>query len=170
MTVLQGDYIISTDKDKLDIDFIHSFLTRSYWAEGISKKVVARSIEGSLCFGVFLNNPPTPASAGKPTASASESKLVVTASEGKQVGFARMITDQATFAYLADVFIDEDHRGKGLSKWLMKVILSHAGLQGLRRIMLATRDAHALYAQLGFTPVNNPERWMQIHNPDVYKH
>jgi GNAT superfamily N-acetyltransferase len=171
MTVSNGDYIITTDKDRLDIDFIHSFLTSSYWAEGISGKVVARSTEGSLCFGVFLNNPPTPAaSAGKPTTPASAGKPIAPASAGKQVGFARMITDQATFAYLADVFIDEDHRGKGLSKWLMKVILSHAGLQGLRRIMLATRDAHALYAQLGFTPINNPERWMQMHNPEVYKH
>lgn len=170
MTVLQGDYIISTDKDKLDIDFIHSFLTTSYWAEGISKEVVGRSIEGSLCFGVFLNNSQTPASEGKQAVPAAPSLKLQRSKAGRQVGFARMITDQTTFAYLADVFIDEDHRGKGLSKWLVKVILSHAGLQGLRRIMLATRDAHVLYAQLGFTPVNNPERWMQIHNPDVYKH
>ena len=127
----------------MDIDFIHGFLTRSYWAEGITKDIVSRSINGSLCFGVFNSD--------------------------RQVGFARMVTDEATFAYLADVFIIEEQREKGLSKWLMEVILSYPGLQGLRRIILATRDAHGLYAQFGFTLLNNPERWMQIHNPEVYK-
>ena len=127
----------------MDIDFIHAFLTSSYWAEGISKEIIAKSIAGSLCFGVF--------------------------SDEKQIGFARMITDGATFAYLADVFIDEAHRGKGLSKWLMEVILSHPDLQGLRRLMLATRDAHGLYAQYGFTPLTDPERLMQIVNPGIYK-
>ena len=135
----------------MDIDFIHSYLTRSYWAEGITKEIVSRSIAWSLCFGVFNNE-----------------KQAMPAD--RQVGFARMVTDEATFAYLADVFIDEDHRGKGLSKWLMKAILSHPDLQGLRRILLATRDAHGLYAQFGFTPFTNPDRWMQLHNPDVYKH
>ena len=143
MVVSKGEYSISTDKSKMDIDFVHGFLTRSYWAGGITKEVVARSINGSLCFGVFINE--------------------------RQVGFARMITDEATFAYLADVFIDENWRGKGLSKWLMEVILSNPGLQGLRRMILATRDAHGLYSQFGFTPLNNPDRWMQIHDPDVYK-
>ena len=143
MTVTKGDYSISTDKTKLDIDFIHGFLSDTYWAEGISKEIVSRSVRGSLCFGVFNGQ--------------------------DQVGFARMITDEATFAYLADVFIDEDHRGKGLCKWLMEFIFSHPDLQGLRRMMLATRDAHGLYARFGFTPVSNPERWMQIHHPDVYK-
>jgi N-acetylglutamate synthase-like GNAT family acetyltransferase len=87
----------------------------------------------------------------------------------KQIGFARVITDAASFAYLADVFIDEHYRGQGLSNWLMKVILSHPDLQGLRRFMLGTRDAHGLYKQFGFSPLSSPERWMQIHNPDVYK-
>src|SRR6476659_9236422 len=119
--IISKDYSITTDKNKMDIDFIHSYLTRSYWAEGITKEIVARSIAGSLCFGVFNND--------------------------KQVGFARMVTDEATFAYLADVFIDEFHRGKGLSKWLIQVIMAHPGLQGLRRILLATRDAHGLYTQ-----------------------
>jgi len=151
MTISKDDYYISTDKNKLDIDFIHGYLTRSYWAEGITKDIVFKSVNGSLCFGVFKNGPPSLASADK------------------QVGFARMVTDEATYAYLADVFIIEEHRGKGLSKWLMEVILSHPGLQGLRRMMLATRDAHGLYAQFGFSPLNNPERWMQIHKPDVYK-
>ena len=149
MIISNGGYCITTDKNKMDIDFIHTFLTRSYWAEGISKEIIERSIDGSLCFGVFESNP-----------------LVLT---GRQVGFARMVTDEATFAYLADVFIAEDHREKGLSKWLMDVIMSHPGLQSLRRILLATRDAHGLYGQFGFTPLTHPERWMQIHNPDVYK-
>ena len=127
----------------MDIDLIHSFLTRSYWAEGISKEIIGRSIEGALCFGVFEND--------------------------KQVGFARMITDKATFAYLADVFIIEEYRGLGLSKWLMEVIMSYPDLQGLRRLMLATRDAHELYKKFGFTPLNNVDRWMHIHHPDVYK-
>jgi GNAT superfamily N-acetyltransferase len=132
----------------MDIDFIHAYLTTSYWAAGITKEIVLRSIQGSLCFGVFKKDPGSPK---------------------KQVGFARMVTDQATFAYLADVFIDEDYRGKGLSKWLMEFILSHPALQGLRRMLLATRDAHGLYAQFGFSELNNPERWMQIHQPDIYK-
>jgi len=127
----------------MDIDLIHSFLTRSYWAEGIPKEIVLRSIEGALCFAVFENE--------------------------KQIGFARMITDRATFAYLADVFIVEEYRGLGLSKWLMEVIMSHPDLQGLRRIMLATRDAHELYKKFGFTQLNNVDRWMHIHYPNVYK-
>ena len=127
----------------MDIDLIHSFLTRSYWAEGISKEIIRRSIEGALCFGVFEND--------------------------KQVGFARMITDKTTFAYLADVFIIDEYRGLGLSKWLMEVIMSYPDLQGLRRMMLATRDAHELYKKFGFTPLNNVDRWMHIHHPDVYK-
>ena len=136
-------FIISTEKEKMNIDLIHSFLTHSYWAEGISKEIIKRSIEGSLCFGLFENN--------------------------KQIGFARMITDKATFAYLADVFIIEEYRGLGLSKWLMEVIMSYPDLQGLRRMMLATRDAHTLYEKFGFTLLNNVDRWMHIHNPDIYK-
>ena len=143
MDFTKDRFYISTEKEKMDIDLIHSFLTRSYWAEGISKEIIRRSIEGALCFGVFEND--------------------------KQVGFARMITDRATFAYLADVFIIEEYRGFGLSKWLMEVILSHHDLQGLRRIMLATRDAHELYKKFGFTSLNNVDRWMHIHHPDIYK-
>ena len=127
----------------MDIDLIHSFLNRTYWAEGISKETIRRSIEGSLCFGVYEND--------------------------KQVGFARMITDRATFAYLADVFIIEEYRGRGLSKWLMEVIMSHPDLQRLRRMILATKDAHGLYEKFGFTPLINVERWMHILDPDVYK-
>ena len=139
----KDDFIITTDKKKVDIAYVHWFLSRSYWAEGIPADTVERSIAGSLCFSiVYLNH---------------------------QVGFARVITDQATFAYLADVFIDENFRGRGLGKWLVETILQHPGLQGLRRFMLATKNAHGLYTQFGFEPLNNAERWMQIHNPDVYK-
>jgi len=143
MDFVKDRFYISTEKEKMDIEVIHSFLTRSYWAEGISKEIIRRSIEGALCFGVFEND--------------------------KQVGFARMITDKATFAYLADVFIIDEYRGLGLSKWLMELIMSHPDLQGLRRMMLATRDAHELYKKFGFTPLNNVDRWMHIHHPDVYK-
>lgn len=136
-------YIITTDTTNIDIPYIHAFLTRSYWATGIPVETVKKSIEGSFCFSVYY---------GK-----------------QQVGFARFITDKATFGYLADVFIDEAHRGKGLSKWLMEVMLSHPDLQGFRRLMLATRDAHELYRKFGFTDLTFPERWMQVHYPDIYK-
>ncbi|RYY00324.1 MAG: N-acetyltransferase, partial [Gammaproteobacteria bacterium] len=134
---------ISTDKSKIDIGYVHRFLSSSYWAENIPLDVVQRSINGSLCFGVYEGE--------------------------KQIGFARVITDEATFAYLADVFIDEAHRGNGLSKWLMEIIVSYPTLQGLRRFMLATRDAHGLYRQAGFSALTFTDRWMQIHRPDVYK-
>ena len=143
MDFIKNGFTITTEKEKLDIDLIHSFLNRTYWAEGISKETIRRSIEGSLCFGVYEND--------------------------KQVGFARMITDRATFAYLADVFIIEEFRGRGLSKWLMEVIMSHPDLQRLRRMILATKDAHGLYEKFGFTPLINVERWMHILDPDVYK-
>ena len=144
MDFKKNGFTITTEKEKLDIDLIHSFLNRTYWAEGISKETIRRSIEGSLCFGVYEND--------------------------KQIGFARMITDRATFAYLADVFIIEEYRGRGLSKWLMEVIMSHPDLQRLRRMILATKDAHGLYEKFGFTPLINVERWMHILDPDVYKH
>jgi GNAT superfamily N-acetyltransferase len=136
-------YTICTDKSKLNVAFIHAYLTRSYWAAGIPLATVQKAIEGSLCFGVFYSD--------------------------EQVGFARVITDGATFAYLADVFVIEAHRGRGLSKKLMQEILAHPQLQGLRRILLATRDAHGLYRQFNFSHVANPEAWMQIHQPDVYQ-
>lgn len=137
-TVLKDDFIISADKNKIDVEYVHAFLTQSYWSPGIAIEKVKSAIEGSLCFGVYKND--------------------------VQVGFARMITDQSSFAYLCDVFIDEKYRGKGLGKWLIEAILAHPGLQGLRRIMLATRDAHKLYEKCGFTSITNPERWM-VYNP-----
>ena len=142
-SVTKEEYLISTDKNKIDIAYVHSFLTQSYWCPGISVEIVKKAVEGSLCFGVYHGN--------------------------KQVGLARVISDKATFAYLADVFIDENYRGKGLSKWLMETILKHPDLQGLRRILLTTKDAHGLYSQFGFTLINNPERYMIIQNPEVYK-
>lgn len=136
-------YSITTDTTFFNLEYIHNFLSHSYWAEGIPIETVQKSIENSLCFGVFHL--------------------------GKQIGFARMITDKATFAYLADVFIDEAYRGKGLSKWLMEEIMNHPDLQGLRRMLLATRDAHSLYAQYGFVPLTFVDRWMHIHRLDIYK-
>ena len=140
----QGEYTITTNKSRIDINAVHRFLTHSsYWAAGISQETVERSINGSLCFSMLQGD--------------------------KQVGFARVITDEATFAYLADVFVLDEYRGKGLSKWLMQTIINYPTLQRLRRFMLSTKDAHRLYAQFGFKPLNNVERWMIIHKPDVYK-
>ena len=137
-SVTENNFIISTDKNKINIEYVHDFLSHSYWSPGVPMETVTKAMNGSLCFGVYDND--------------------------KQIGYARMVTDTATFAYLADVFIDENYRGKGLGKWLVKTILAHPELQGLRRIMLATRDAHALYEQVGFTAINNPERYM-VYDP-----
>lgn len=140
---LQEGYIISTDKSLLDINAIHRYLsTDSYWAKNIPLTTVQKSIEGSFCFGMYHDH--------------------------QQVGFARVITDKATFGYLADVFIAEAHRGKGLSKWLMQTIMDHPELQEFRRWMLATKDAHALYKQFGFEPLSNPERFMRFSTFDSY--
>jgi GNAT superfamily N-acetyltransferase len=140
----RGEFLISTDPARLDRSVIHQFLTECYWAKGIPAEVVSRSIDHSLCFGVYDG-------------------------QGAQVGFARVVTDFATVAYLGDVFVLASHRGRGLSKWLMEAIGQHPGLQGLRRWMLVTGDAHGLYSQFGFTPVAAPEKWMELHRPDVYR-
>ena len=131
----QGTYLISTDITRLDLELIHNFLKRSYWASGIPAEVVERSVENSLVFGLYK--------------------------EGEQVGFARVVTDCATFAYLADVFVMESHRGRGLSKWMMGVVFSHPRLQGFRRWLLATQDAHGLYRRYGFTGLARPEIFME---------
>ncbi len=136
------NYEITSDSSRFDIEAIHSFLSRSYWSPGIPRAVVERAIANSLCFGVLLGT--------------------------QQVGFARVVTDKATFAYLADVYVLEEHRGKGLSHLLMGQVLHQPDLQGLRRMMLATRDAHGLYAGYGFTPLAAPDRFMECHDPDVY--
>ncbi len=136
-------FIISTDSARVDVDAVHAYLTRSYWAEGIPQDIVARSISHSLCFGMYTGD--------------------------KQIGFARVISDRATYAYLADVYILEDYRGQGLGKWLMACIMAHPDLQGLRRWSLATRDAHGLYRQYGFTELKAPDRYMEIAHANFYK-
>ena len=142
----RGTYVISDDPSRLDVEAVHAFLTRSYWSPGIPLDLVRRAAAGSLCFGVYL-----------------------AAERGEtQVGFARVITDRATFAYLADVYILEEHRGQGLATWLVDVILAHPDLQGLRRWMLATRDAHGLYAKFGFGAPGDPDAIMEIRRPNPY--
>ena len=135
-------FTISTDKEKLDRAAIHEFLRGSYWAKGIPREVVDRSIEHSLCFGLYDGN--------------------------RLVGFARVISDLATFGYLADVFVLESHRGRGLATWFMQIIMAHPDLQGLRRWMLATADAHGLYRKIGFTEPSRPERLMEKLLADPY--
>jgi N-acetylglutamate synthase-like GNAT family acetyltransferase len=135
--------LLSTDRDRLDLNVIHGFLASSYWAKGIPRELVARSIQNSLCFGVYK--------------------------EAQQVGFARVISDFATFAYIADVFVIESYRGHRLGKWMMEVIMRHPRLQGLRRWTLATRDAHPLYAQFGFMLLKKPENFMELNDPNVYQ-
>lgn len=138
----RGEYVVSTDPERLDLDLIHGFLTASYWAHGIRPEVVRRSIAGALPFGLYHGE--------------------------RQVGFARAVTDGATFAYVADVFVLEEERGHGLATWLMECMVAHPDLQGLRRWMLATRDAAGLYRKVGFVPLGSPERWMERHFADVY--
>jgi GNAT superfamily N-acetyltransferase len=138
----RDDYLISTDASRLNISLIHRFLTiESYWAVGRSLEVVQRSIDNSLCFGIYRG--------------------------AEQVGFARVVTDFATFAWVADVFLLSEHRGRGLAKWLMEVILGHPELQGFRRWVLATKDAQTLYTQFGFIPLHRPERWMERPDPKM---
>jgi N-acetylglutamate synthase-like GNAT family acetyltransferase len=138
-----GEYEISTDTHRLDVDVIHQFLAQeSYWSPGIPRVIVERAIDNSLCFGVYHHT--------------------------AQVGFARVVTDKSTFALLADVFILSSHRGKGLSKWLMRCVVGHEDLQGLRRLLLLTADAHGLYRQFGFQEIGNPSRFMEVLRQDIY--
>ena len=139
----KGAFTVSTDPERLDLDVVHGFLTECYWAKGIPRDVVARCIENSLCFGLYADN--------------------------KQVGFARVISDYATYAYIGDVFVLDSFRGKGLGKWMMECIMRHPRLQGLRRWSLVTRDAHGLYAPFGFEPLKKPQNYMERHRPDVYQ-
>lgn len=139
----KGEYEIDTDKRRLDLAAIHRFLSQeSYWAKNRTLEQTLTAIENSLCFGVYRSR--------------------------EQVGFARVITDKATFAYIGDVFILQEHRGKGLSKWLMETILAQPDMQGLRRWILATHDAHGLYRQFGFDTVKFPERWMELAATEAY--
>jgi GNAT superfamily N-acetyltransferase len=134
----RGAYLVTTDKARLDLEMVHGFLKTSYWAAGISADVVMRSVENSLAFGLFRGD--------------------------ERVGFARVVTDYATFAYLADVFVLEPHRGQGLGRWMMEVVFSHPELQGLRRWMLATRDAHGLYRKYGYTELERPQIFMERYS------
>jgi GNAT superfamily N-acetyltransferase len=136
--ILKDNYTISTDPAKLDVNAIADMLTRAYWAQGRTPEMIARYVQYSLVFGIYHG--------------------------GKQVGLARVVSDYTTFAWLCDVFIHEDHRGHGLGKWLMETVHAHPDLQGLRRWMLATKDAHGLYKQFGWTQLDEPERWMNKFN------
>jgi len=135
-------YRISDQASDLDLDAVHGFLVSSYWARGIPRATVERSIRNSLSFGLFHG--------------------------GRQIGFARAVTDRATFAYLADVFVAEDERDRGLGAWLVETVMAHPELKGLRRWLLATRDAHPLYRRFGFKAVADPSLFMTIHDPEIY--
>ena len=136
----RGEFAISTDRGRLDVGLVHKFLSESsYWATGRPREVVERSIEHSLAFGIYQGE--------------------------RQVGFARVITDYATFAWIADVFVLDEFRGRGLGKWLMEVIIAHPELQGFRRWVLATKDAHEIYRPFGFQELKYPARWMERHDP-----
>lgn len=136
-------YQVSLDADRLQLDVIHGFLARSYWSPGIPRELVARAVAHSLCVGAYDD-------------------------QGIQVGFARLVTDQATFGYLADVFVLEPHRGCGLSTRMVRALLERPEVRGLRRLALVTRDAHGVYAKEGFTALAAPERWMELHRPGIY--
>ena len=138
----KGQYRITTDLRKLDVDAMHAFLSRSFWAEGIPKETVAKAVANSLCFGLF-DGP-------------------------SQIGLARVVTDRATYAYLCDVYVLETHRGRGLGKWLIETVMAHPDLQGLRRFQLVTRDAHGLYSPHGFEAPTSPDRHMEIFRHGMY--
>lgn len=142
---VRGDegFVVSDDPARIDLDVVHGYLSRSYWSAGIPRATVERAVRNSLVFGLYT--------------------------AGRQVGFARVITDRTTFAYLCDVFVLEEFQGRGLGKWLMEAVTAHPDLQGLRRFVLATRDAHGLYERYGFRPLKSPERFMERHDPDVYR-
>jgi len=139
----RGEFEISDDPARIDLDVVHGFLGTSYWAAGIPRETVERALANSLNFGLYKSE--------------------------AQIGLARFVTDRATFAYLADVFVLPPHRGQGLATWLVGTALTHPALTGLRRMLLATRDQHKLYARLGFAPLARPERLMEINRPDVYQ-
>lgn len=144
----RDDYRLTDDPARVDVAAVHAFLERSYWAEGIPLDVVRRSVEGSLNLSLW-HAPP--------------------GGDARQVGFARVVTDGATVAYLGDVYVLEEHRGRGLAAWMMETLAAHPRLQGLRRWILLTRDAHGLYARAGWTPLAKPDRWMERWDPDLYR-
>jgi GNAT superfamily N-acetyltransferase len=138
----RGEFLVTTDPDRVDVGLVQGFLTESYWAKGIPLETVRRSIANAIPFSLYDG--------------------------ARQVGFARVISDRATIAYLGDVFVLPEQRGHGLSVWLMECVHAHPELQGLRRWILATRDAHGLYRKSAYTPLAKPERWMERWDPDVY--
>jgi GNAT superfamily N-acetyltransferase len=133
----RGRFVISTSRARLDVDAIHSYLSQSYWARGRARSVTERSVKNSICFGLYDRK--------------------------KQIGFARVISDFATFGYLCDVYVVGSYQGQGLGRWLLESIMSHPGLQPLRRWLLATRDAHGLYGKFGFVQLESPENWMEMN-------
>lgn len=140
----KDEFIISTDKNRLQISRIHQFLsTHAYWCQDIPLETVKRAVESSLCFGLYHKD--------------------------EQIGFARVVTDNATFAWLCDIYVEERYRAQGLSKWLMECVMSHPSLKNLRRICLATKDAHGLYENFGFEVIKTPQYWMEIKDNDIYK-
>ena len=136
------DCVVTTDPARVDMDVVHGFLTESYWCPGIPRETVQRSIDNAIPFSLFVG--------------------------GRAAGFARVVTDRATVAYLGDVFVLPEFRGRGLSKWMMECVVAHPELQGLRRWILLTRDAHQLYTRYGFTSLAAPERWMERWEREVY--
>ena len=139
----QGEFTITDRREDLDVEIIHNFLRESYWVKGIPRSIVEKAIYNSLCFGMYHNS--------------------------KQVGFGRVVSDQTTFAFLADVFVVSANSGRGLGKWLVSCILAHPELQGLRRWLLATLDAHGLYEQYGFVALRRPDVFMEINDPNIYQ-
>ena len=135
-------YEITSDKSRMNVKAAHAFLSQAYWSSGVPLSIVQKAFDNSLCFAVL--------------------------SGSEQVGFARVVTDKATFAYLADVYVLQAHRGQGLAKRMVEAVQDHPDLQGLRRFILATRDAHDVYSKFGFSPLSVPSRFMELHNPDIY--
>ena len=149
----RGNYLISTDPKRLDLNGIYAFISRSYWGIGRSKEVVKRALRNSLCFGVYEMDPVK-------VISLQDGDRI-----GRQIGLARVVSDYAVFAYLCDVYILEECRGQGLGKWLLEVVRNYPDLQGLRRWALKTRDTHGLYRKFGFKDLQSPENWMEIYDP-----
>ena len=139
----RGEFMVSSDLARMDMSVVHGYLSRAYWCEDIPRETLERAMRNSLCFGLFEG--------------------------GNQIGFARVVSDRTTFAYICDVFVLQSHQGKGLGTWLMQCVVRHPELQGLRRWHLTTRDAHSLYRKVGFTLLSKPERHMEIFRLDMYK-
>lgn len=150
VTYTRGRFVVSTDPARLDVDAVHAYLRRSYWSPGVPREVVERAIHGALPFGLYELSP-------------------AKAAGDTQIGFARVITDAAVFAYLADVYVLEAYQGQGLGRWMIECVLAHPALQGLRRWLLTTQDAHPFYERLGFVRAPFPERFMTIDHPNLYR-